>query len=157
MSDYVSIATGIVSILSPYLPQLISLGKDAEDKIKDAVVDKGVDALGEQARKLWGRISGYFKDDPVVTSAATLTADAPKDSARQRFFTEILAQRLKDHPEIADELLEIIGGPERLQQVVVGHEAIIKDLHQKMAGAGEQTIRAGDHAHLEGIVQEMND
>lgn len=154
--DFVSIATGVVSILSPYLPQLLSLGKSVGEKIGDAVIKGGVGALDDQAKRLWAKVSNYFKDDPVITSAATVAADAPGDTTRQQFFTEILAQRLKDHPGLADELLEMMGGPKRLQQVIVGHEAIIKLLHQKMAGPGEQNVKAGDKATLEGITQEMN-
>ena len=156
MTDYVSIATGAVSLLSPYLPHLISLGSEVGSKIKDAVVDKGLDALGEQATKLWAKITGHFGADAELTSAAKLTAAAPQNTARKQILTEVLAQRLKDQPQIADELLAIIGGPNRLQQLVAGHDAVIKDISFKMSSPGEQKLQAGDRANIEGIDFDMN-
>lgn len=157
MTDFVSIAAGAISILSPYLPQLLSIGKDVGSGIKDAVIDKGVDALGSQAKKLWEKIWGSFKSDPVLTSAATMVADSPEDAGRRKMLAEVLAQRLENNPELARELLEIIGGPTRLQQVIAGNEATIRDIRQKMKGSGEQTIRSGDKAIIERVEQDMGD
>ncbi len=156
MLDFVSIAVGAVSLLSPYLPQLISLGKSVGEKIGDTVVAKGIDAAGSQVQKLWERISGFFNDDLEVTSAATMIAASPKDAVRQQMLIEILAERLKAHPELAKDLLELMGGPARLQKIIAGNEASIRDIRQKMKGAGTQSIEAGDKAIIERVEQEMD-
>jgi hypothetical protein len=156
MIDFVSLSVGVVSLLSPYLPQLISLGKSVGEKIGDAVVDKGTDAVGSQVKKLWGRISGFFKDDLEVTSAATMVAAAPQDSTRQQLLSQILAERLKEHPELAKELLEMLGGQKRLMQIKAGNEAIIRDISQRMKGAGTQSIEAGDKATIERVEMDMD-
>jgi hypothetical protein len=153
--DFVSIATGAVSLLTPFLPQLISLGSEVGGKIKDAVVDKGVSELGKQAKTLWSKITGYFGDDPVLTSVATVAAAAPEDTGRQKLLIEELAKRLKDHPDFAQELLQMMGGPKRVQELTAGYEAIITDVSFKMAGPGEQKLKAGDRATIAGIDFDM--
>lgn len=156
MIDYVAIATGAVSLLSPYLPHLLSLGGEVGNKLKDAVIDKGIDAAGEQAKKLWAKVTGYFGDDAELTSAAKLTAAAPQDAARQQILKDVLAQRLKEQPQLAEELLALLGGPKRLQQLIAGHDAEIKNVSFKMAGPGEEKLEAGDRAKIEGINFDMS-
>lgn len=156
MIDYVAIATGVVSLLSPYLPQLLSLGGEVGGKIKDAVIDKGIDAAGEQAKSLWAKITGYFGDDAELTSAAQLTAAAPQNEARQQILKDVLAERLKEQPQLADELLALLGGPKRLQQLIAGHDADIEDVSFKMAGPGEEKLQAGDRAKIKGIDFDMS-
>lgn len=157
--DFVSIATGAVSLLSPFLPHLISLGSEVGGKIKDAVVDKGASVLGKQAKALWDKITGYFGDDPVLTSVATVTAASPEDTDRQKLLIEELAKRLKDHPDLAEDLLKMMGGPKRVQQLTAGYDAIIRDVSFKMGvpgeQTGEQTLKAGDKATIERIEFDM--
>jgi hypothetical protein len=157
MIDFASVSVAVVSLLSPYLPQLLSLGKRAGEKIGEAIIDKGVDAAGGQVKKLWGRISGYFKDDLEVTSAATMVAASPTDALRQQMLGQVLAERLKEHPELAEELIELMGGKERLQQIIVGNEATVRDIRMKMAGAGKQSIEGGDKAVVERVELDMSE
>ncbi len=156
MTDYVSIATGAVALLSPYLPKLLSLGSEVGSKIKDAVVEKGVDAVGEQAKKLWGKITGQFGADDELTGAAKLTAAAPQDAGRRKILTEVLAQRLKEQPQLAEELLAMMGGQKRLQQLIAGHDAVIEDVSFKMGSPGEEKLQAGDRARIKKITFDMN-
>lgn len=157
MIDFASVSVGLVSLLSPYLPLLLSLGKSAGGKLEDSIIDKGVDVAGTQVKKLWAKISGYFKDDVEVTSAATMVAASPKDALRQQMLGQVLAERLKEHPRLAEELIEIMGGQERLQQIIAGNEAAIRDIRIKMAGAGKQSIEAGDKAVIERVDMDMGD
>src|SRR5687767_4409023 len=129
--DFISIATGAVSLLSPFLPHLISLSSDVGEKIKDAVVEKGVSELGKQAKAVWDKITGYFGDDPVLTSVATVTAASPEDTDRQKLLIEELAKRLKDHPNLAEELVTLMGGPKRVQELTAGYGAIIERVKLK--------------------------
>jgi hypothetical protein len=154
--DFVSIATGVVSLLSPFLPYLISVGSEVGGKIKDAVVEKGVSELGKQAKAVWDKITGYFGDDPVLTSVATVTAASPEDTDRQKLLIEELAKRLKDHPNLAQELLTMMGGPKRVQELTAGYGAIIEKVRFKMGGPGQQTIKAGDWASVKDIDMEQN-
>lgn len=157
MIDLVSVSVAAVSLLSPYLPQLLSLGKTAGEKIGEAVLDKSLDAAGGQVKKLWDKISGYFKDDVEVTSAATMVAASPKDSLRQEMLGQVLAERLKAHPELAEELVKIMGGGERVQQINAGNEAIIRDIRMKMAGSGKQSISGGDKAVIKRVEMDMGE
>jgi len=153
--DFVSIATGAVSLLSPFLPHLISLASEVGGKIKDAVVEKGVSELGKQAKAVWDKLTSYFGEDPVFTSAATITAASPEDTTRQKLLIEELAKRLKDHPDLAEDLVKLMGGPKRVQELTAGYEAIIRDVSFKMAGPGQQTLKAGDKATIERIEFDM--
>lgn len=157
MIDVASVSVGVVSLLSPYLPQLLSLSKSVGEKIGEAVIDKGVDAAGGQVKRLWERISGYFKDDPEVTSAATMVAAAPKDGLRQQLLSQVLAERLEMHPELAEDLIRIMGGKERLQQIVAGNESAVRDVRMKMSGSGRQSIEGGDKVTIERIDMEMGE
>src|SRR5687767_4447699 len=129
--DPISIATAAVSLLSPFLPQLISLGSEVGGKIKDAIVDKGVSELGKQAQALWDKITGYLGNDPVLTSVATVTAASPNDTDRQKMLIEELAKRLEGHPDLAADLLKMMGGPQRVQELTAGHGAIIERIRFK--------------------------
>ena len=157
MIDFASVSVAVVSLLSPYLPQLLSLGKSAGEKIGEAIIDKGVDATGDQVKKLWEKISGYFKDDLEVTSAATMVAASPKDTLRQQMFGQVLAERLKGHPEFAEDLIKMMGGKERLQQIIAGNEAAVRDVRMKMAGAGKQSIEGGDKSVIERVELDMSE
>ena len=153
--DFVSIATGVVSLLSPFLPHIISLGSDVGSKIKDAVVDKGVSELGKQAKAIWDKITGYFGDDREFTSAATVTAASPKNADRQKILIEELAKRLQEHPDLAEELVEMMGGPKRVQELTAGYEAIIQDVSFNMGGPGQQSLKTGDKANIARIKFDM--
>jgi len=157
MIDFASVSVAVVSLLSPYLPQLLSMGQSVGKKIGEAVIDKGVDAAGDRVTKLWERISGYFKDDLEVTSAATMVAASPKDALRQQMLGQVLAERLKEHPVFTEDLIKIMGGKERLQQIITGNEAAIRDIRMKMAGAGKQSIESGDKAVIEQVELEMGE
>jgi hypothetical protein len=153
--DFVSVATAAVSLLSPFLPRLIALGGELGGKIKDAVVDTGATELGKQAKNVWDKITGSFGDDRKLTNAAAMTADAPDDTNRQKILIEELAKRLKDQPELAEELVVLMGGEKRLQQLIAGYEAIIEDISFEMKGAGEQTLKTGDKARIKGVKFDM--
>lgn len=149
--DPISIATAAVSLLSPFLPQLISLGSEMGGKIKDAIVDKGVSELGTQAKALWDKITSYFANDPVLTSVATVTAASPNDTDRQKMLIEELSKRLEGHPALAEELLKMMGGPKRVQELTAGYGAIIERVRFKMGGPGQQRISGGDMSTIKDV------
>jgi hypothetical protein len=68
---------------------------------------------------------------------------------------EELAKRFKDHPDLAEDLLKMMGGLKRVQQLTAGYEAIIRDVSLTMGGPGEQTLKAGDKATIERVKFDM--
>ncbi len=151
MSDPVTVAISAVSILQPFLPYLEPFRTALQKKIADVIVDAG----WEQANTLWAKIAVRFKGDLALHDAAEAVAALPNNAGLQKALTEVLAYRLKDNPDFAEELIKLLGGEERLQEIVVGKEAIVIDIRQTMTGEGIQRIEAGDKAWISGVTQEQ--
>ena len=149
--DFVTIAAGVVKILQPALPYLDPLKTALQKKFSDATARAAFD----QAKALWAKITSKFKDDKDLNEAAEAVAALPNNTGLQKALTEVLAERLKDSPDLATELLELLGGEKRLQEIVAGNEAIIDNIRQTMAGAGTQRVEAGDKARISGVTQEQ--
>lgn len=156
VQDLAEVAKGTVIFLTPFMPYLTPIGKGIQKKLEDVIAEKGGNIVWDQAQKLWNRIKLHFKDDPVVTSAATMLSDAPELSARQQMFEQVLAERLKADPALAQELLSILGGPTRLQEVIGGHKSQITEIYQEMSGPGEQRVEGGDETVIKGVDQVQN-
>lgn len=155
--DFVTIAAGVVKILQPALPYLDPLKTALQKKFSDATAGAAFD----QGKALWAKITSKFKDDKALNEAADRvvrnaddTDEEVKTFSRDKL-TKVLAERLKDSPDLATELLELLGGEKRLQEIVAGNEAIIDNIRQTMAGAGTQRVEAGDKARISGVTQEQ--
>jgi len=153
--DIVTIAAGVVKVLQPALPYLDPLKTALQKKVSDAMAG----AAWDQAKALWAKITSRFKDDKELNEAADAVATAPDkeifQKAAREELTKVLAERLKDSPELAKELLGLLGGEQRLQEIVAGNEATIRNVKQMMAGAGTQRTEAGDKSLIEGVIQEQ--
>lgn len=155
LMDFVTIAAGVVKLLQPALPYLDPLKTALQKKITDATAG----AAWDQAKALWAKITGCFKDDKELNEAADAVATAPDKEIFQRAareeLTKVLAERLKDSPELAKELLELLGGEEKLNEIVAGDEAIIESNRQALSGKGTNRIEAGNKARITGNTQEI--
>jgi DNA modification methylase len=137
MIDFVSIASGAVKILGPFLPYLDPFRKALQKKIEDVTAN----AAWDQAKGLWGKITGRFKDDKELNAVAKSVAENPDIEGFQEMLTKVLARRLESSPDLTKELIELLGGEKRLQEIVAGNEATIDNIRQTMAGAGTQRDR----------------
>jgi hypothetical protein len=151
--DFVSIAYGAVQILSPFLPTLIKLGKSFGEHLEEFAADK----VSEQAKKLWNKITGRYKDDKVLEARATIVADSPEDENSKREFSKRLAEHLANDEAFAKEILDTIGGPKRLQEIIGGDSAIVERIHQEMQGAGVQRVQAGTGARISDVTQKQTE
>ncbi len=153
--DIVTIAAGVVKVLQPALPYLDPLKTALQKKFSDSAASAAFD----QAKALWAKITSRFKEDKELSEAADAVATAPDkeifQKAAREELTKVLAERLKDSPELAKELLGLLGGEKRLQEIVAGNEATIRNVKQMMAGAGTQRTEAGDKSLIEGVIQEQ--
>ncbi len=153
MPDPGSIAQAAVALLSPFMPYLIPLGKSLGKKLEDVISEQGGEVVWEQAQKLWDKITGRLKDDPVVQAQATMVADAPASTAAQQLLTQKLSERLATNPDLLQEFLDIIGGPEGVQRVIAAKNAEVTDFDQNMAQAGIQEVTAGEGAKVRRFTQ----
>lgn len=151
MLDIATVAVGAVKVLQPFLPYLDPFKTALQKKIADVTVG----AAWEQAKSLWAKIAGRFKGDQDLNEAAEAVAALPNNAALQKALTEVLANRLKEAPDLAEELLKLLGGEKRLQEIVAGNEAIIDNIRQTMAGEGTQRVEGGDKARISGVTQEQ--
>ena len=151
MLDIAGIALGAVKALSPYLPTLVKLGKAVGGKVEDMAAS----GIKDEAIKLWNKLTGHYKDDEEVELAAKMVAAKPEDEGRQKTMAEVLAARLSKDEGLAQEIMDLIGGQKRVQEVVAGNESTVRLVRQYMEGAGKQSVKAGDKSHLTGIVQDM--
>jgi len=152
MTDFVTVAIGTAKLLQRFLPYLDPFKTALQKKVADVAAS----ATWEQAKGLWAKITNRFKDDKELHESAEAVAALPNNAVLQKALAEVLAQRLKDAPDLAEDLLKLLGGEKRLQEIVAGNEALIKDISQKMAGAGTQRIEAGDKAQIIGVTQEQS-
>jgi hypothetical protein len=151
--DIGQIAAAVVTVLSPFVPFLVDTGQAAAKKLAETVAQKGGEATWKRAQTLWTKITTHFGDDPVVKSAATMVADQPEDKTRQTMLAEVLGARLQQNPALAEELLNLLGGQEAVQQVLANRSSWVEDVAQRMQGRGTQTVKASDDSVIKGVRQ----
>jgi len=152
-TDIVQIATGVATVIAPFAPFLVEAGKVSGKKLAEVIAEKGGEAGWEKAQQLWNKIKARIGDDPEVTSAMTMVAARPEDQTRQTMLAEVLAERLKSEPALADELLELMGGEESVQQVLADRSSFVEDVQQRMKGKGTQTVQARDESTIKNVRQ----
>jgi hypothetical protein len=117
-ADIGQIAAATVAALAPFLPYLIDAGRFSGEALAEMIVQKGGEAAWKKAQVLWGRVTARFGDDPEVQSAATMVAAKPEDETRQTLLAKVLSARLAGNPELAQEILALLGGEKGVQQVI---------------------------------------
>lgn len=153
MIDIAGIATAVTAVVGPFMPFLI----EGAGKLRDVVAEKAGEAAWEKAQDLWKKITGHLGNDPVVIGAAAVVADDPEDEDAQKQLAKQLAKRLETNLDLARELQTMLGGPERIQEVIAGNQGRVEYVRQFMRGAGKQHVRAGDGGVIHGINQEQID
>jgi hypothetical protein len=147
------IAAATVNALAPFLPFLIELGKTSAKKLGEVIAEKGGEATWKTAQDLWNKIRFHFGGDPEVKGSIAVVAAEPEDEARQTMLAEVLAARLSRNSDLAQELLDLLGGQEAVQRVLATRGGWVQDVVQQMKGGGEQTVRATGKAVIKGVQQ----
>ena len=155
MLDPVSLATGAAALLRPFLPHLLELGTATAEQLRDAIAEKGGEAVWQRAQAVWNKLRARYRDDVEVDSAAQMVAADPADDVRMDLLAQVLAKRLEGDPAFQRELAEAAGGEPAVQLVAGGEEARIRRIRQKMAGPGRQEVRGGDRSTITDVDQEM--
>jgi len=151
--EFVEIAVAAVKLVGPYLPKLLDAAKGARD-VAEVLADTGGQAV-QTVQKVWDSVKGLFTSDDEVKAAGTMVAAKPTDAGRQEMLAEVLAQRLQSNPALAEEIVKLLGGEKRVQEMTVGAEGVIDRVRQTMEGAGQQMMKAGEKGRLSNAVQEM--
>lgn len=151
--DIEVLTTTIVKILAPFTPFLVELGKDGSKKIVDVISEKGGEASWELAQKIWKKINSSLGEDPEIKGATLIVSAKPEDETKQAVLAETLSAKLRGNQILADELFDIIGGENSIQQIIVNHKSIVADIDQQMSGNGKQIISADNNSRIKGVKQ----
>ena len=149
-------AVATMATLLPFMPFLLEVGKAGSQKFVETLSEKGGEAAWNKARAMWRKLQDYFGEDPEFQSAATLLSTHPEDEIRQSLFAQLLVSRLEQTPKAVDELLELLGGDQAIQQVIADNHSWIEDVSQRIKGAGTQTIEIKDRSVGKNIRQQIN-
>jgi len=88
-----------------------------------------------------------------VQGAATVVAVKPEDETRQTLLAEVLGGRLQENPALAQELFDLLGGQEAVQQVLAERGSWVEDVTQRMKGGGKQIVQASDDSVIKDVRQ----
>ena len=152
-NDIGQIAAAVVTTLAPFTPFLIEVGKAGGKKLAEVMAEKGGEAAWKKAQALWDKLQARFQDDAEVQGAATVVAVKPEDEARQTLLAEVLGARLQENPALAQELFDLLGGQEAVQQVLAERGSWVEDVTQRMKGGGKQIVQASDDSVIKSVRQ----
>ena len=152
-NDIGQTAAAVVTTLAPFTPFLIEVGKAGGKKLAEVMAEKGGEAAWKKAQALWDKLQARFQDDDEVQVMATVLAVKPEDETRQTLLAEVLGARLQENPALAQELFDLLGGQEAVQQVLAERGSWVEDVTQRMKGGGKQIVQASDDSVIKGVRQ----
>ena len=152
-NDIGQIAAAVVTTLAPFTPFLIEVGKAGGKKLAEVMAEKGGEAAWKKAQALWDKLQARFQDDDEVQVMATVLAVKPEDETRQTLLAEVLGARLQENPALAQELFDLLGGQEAVQQVLAERGSWVEDVTQRMKGGGKQIVQASDDSVIKSVRQ----
>ena len=141
--NFAQVAAAIAATLAPFTPYLVEGGKRFAGKAGEAAFT--------EAQIIWGKIKAHFGEDPKIKGAALMVSADPQDETSQAMLAKAIAARLKEKPELTQELFGLMGGQDAVQKVLANH-SWVKNVVQEMSGGGKQTVSAKDSA-VEGVRQ----
>ena len=154
--DIGQITATAVATLAPFMSFFIDAGKAGGQKLAEVIAEKGGEAAWAKAQVLWSKLRTHFGNDTEVISAATMVAAKPKDETRQSMLAEVIGARLKEHPEVAEEIFNLLGGQQAVQQVLAKRGSWVENVTQQIAGSsGTQSISASDNSTIKGVKQDI--
>jgi hypothetical protein len=137
LTNLEEVAAAAVTLLAPYTPYLLAAGKAGGKKVVETVAEKGGEEMWEKAQALWGKLKSYFSGTPQLEATAAAVAADPGDKTYREGLKKALVTCLEKHPELAPELVELMGGEESMQALLIS-DSRAEDLSQDMEGAGTQ-------------------
>ena len=152
-NDIGQTAAAVVTTLAPFTPFLIEVGKAGGKKLAEVITEQGGEAAWKKAQALWDKLQARFQDDDEVQVMATVLAVKPEDETRQTLLAEVLGARLQENPALAQELFDLLGGQEAVQQVLAERGSWVEDVTQRMKGGGKQIVQASDDSVIKGVRQ----
>ncbi|MFL5798335.1 MAG: hypothetical protein ACJ77A_10440 [Actinomycetota bacterium] len=138
--DPATIASGVVSVLAPFLKGFMSGVRDASEKVGEAAGGK----LRDLAAGIWRRLHPKLEQAPAALQAAQQVADKPDDQDWQAALRAQLKLLLEEDHALAEELGSSL---EQAQQAgVIADVVIYGDVKADHGGvAAGRDIGGGVH------------
>lgn len=95
--DPATLATAVTSLLAPYLA-----------KAGGAILDRAAAGLPDAVSHLWDSVTKHFEGKPAAAAAATDLAKNASDEDQQAAFALQLKMALKNDPEFASALEDLV-------------------------------------------------
>jgi hypothetical protein len=156
--DPVTLAQDVVVLVAPFLPYLTSLGQSVQKKLQDVIVANGGEVVWQAAQTVWGKVKGLFQGNRAAEAKVTLAVEEPEKADHIRALVEVLAERLKSDPALAQELQrELASQGEAVQMMIGGQRARFIAAEQEILGRGTQIMRGGDDSLFWGAKQKQGE
>lgn len=153
MISIAAIATTVVTLVAPFTPYLLEVGKAVGQKWAETVAEKGGEETWNKAKAIWEKIQSRFGTDASVKGAALMVSADPENESYQTMLAKVLGEHLKEDPQFAQELLQLAGGQQSVQEVLADHSSWVEKVAQQMGGSGTQNVKASDHSVIKGVKQ----
>jgi hypothetical protein len=156
MSDEnIRIALATLGEIAPFAPFLVELGKDSVKKASEVIVEKMGETAWKRAKALWDRLKSGSANDSELINSMELLAAKPEDMGRREMFAEVLAVRLRQEPELASDLKQLLGVRASVQEVLADKNSWVEDIEQRMQGSGSQSVSATDDSVILDVQQNI--
>lgn len=133
------LAAAVAAALAPFTPYLVKAGEKAVEEVGKKVGG----AAWEKAKSAWDKIKARLGDDKEIESAAGLVAADPDDEDYWATLAKALGKKLAAHPDLADDLVALLGGFDVVQEMSARAGGVIVRAAQKATGGrARQTMTA---------------
>ncbi len=151
--EITQIAAAIVTLIAPFTPYLLEVGKIAGHTWTETIAEKGGEAAWSKAKMIWEKIQSHVGDDPIVKGAALMVSADPEDSSTQTLLINALATHLNVDPQLMQELLHLLGGKRAVQEVLADRQSCVVEVTQELKGNGTQSVKASEGSTIKGVRQ----
>lgn len=144
-------AAFIATSLAPFLPYLVEVGKGMAKVIGEEVSKESLN----NAQQAWEKIKTHFKGDRKIEASAAGLAKDPTDQDYLHLMAKALAARMAEKPELAEELVEVLGGRQAVQKVLADKSSWVEQVIQEIKGSGAQTVEATNDSVIKNVKQHI--
>lgn len=147
------IAAAAAAVLAPYLPRLLNIGKEAVASATETAISEGREIAWDAAQKIWAKITDRFGKDEKLRKKAELVAVDPADDSLKQILADELKGRLKEDPDLAAQIQDLLGGDDSVQQIIATEGSWVENVIQEIEGDGRQTVEATQDSIISGVRQ----
>lgn len=141
----------VVLFLAPFIPILASSAGVVSEEMLKKIGELGGEKAWNLARGVWSKLKAVFS--PKLKKKAEVIACDPQDIGEIASFAEALLETLREHPELADEVLAVLGGhSDTVHTVIATNESWIHEVIHR--GPGRKTVLADKKSRIGKVVSE---